>query len=288
MSPGPHLVGCPGHHLGLRMVRVAALGPALPDRLVPGQDPVHRPLRAQVDALVQQRRVHFRGSAVREARRTQHLEDLAVLRFAQGPGRSRPGLPLPGLRPPATVERGVRDPQGRARRAHAHVPGQAFGRAQELFPVPEAQPQQPRYFSLDLDHDARLAEFLAQPRVLPLERPHPPRLPLPARGPRSALLRQLSQRPLPRRLPPPRQMRAVQPLAPKQLADLTRRLAPIRLLDDRQLVRRGEAPPRRLRRHLRIRRGCRASLALPRREGHSVRVHSFSSSHPSTLCLALL
>ena len=42
--PGPHLVGCPGHHLGFRVVGMAALGPALADRLVLGQDPVHRPL----------------------------------------------------------------------------------------------------------------------------------------------------------------------------------------------------------------------------------------------------
>ena len=35
----------------------------------------------------------------------------------------------------------------------------------------------------------------------------------------AALLAQLPQRPFPRRLPPPRQMRAVQPLAPQQAAD---------------------------------------------------------------------
>ena len=34
--------------------------------------------------------------------------------------------------------------------------------------------------------------------------------------------------------------------------------------------------------------GCRTSPALPRREGRSVYLHSFSSSHSLTLCLALL
>ena len=86
-------------------------------------------------------------------------------------GASRPGLPLPGLRPPATVERGAREPEGLARRAHAHVPGQAFGRAQERFPSPRLNPSSPATFPWDLDHDARLAEFLAQTRVLPLELP---------------------------------------------------------------------------------------------------------------------
>ena len=103
------------------------------------------------------RRVHFSGSAVREARRAQHLEDLAALRFAQGPGRSRPGLPLPGLRPPATVERGARDPEGLARRAHPHCARPSFWPRSRALPVPEAQPQQPRNFSLDIDDDARLA-----------------------------------------------------------------------------------------------------------------------------------
>ena len=123
-----------------------ALSPALPDRPVLGQDAVHRPLRTQMDALVQKGRVHFRGSAVRETRRAQHVEDLRPLRRVQGPGGSRPGLPLPGLRPPATVERGARDPEGLARRAYAHVPGQASGRAQERFPSPGLTPSSPATF----------------------------------------------------------------------------------------------------------------------------------------------
>ena len=98
MSQDHTSLGAAGYHLGLRVVGMAALSPALADRLVLGQDAVHRPLRTQIDALVQQRRVHFRGSAVREARRAQHTEDLRPLRRVQSPGRSRPGLPLPGLR----------------------------------------------------------------------------------------------------------------------------------------------------------------------------------------------
>ena len=45
----------------------------------------------------------------------------------------------------ATVERGAhRKPEGLARRAHAHVPGQAsVGRAQELFPSPRLNPSSP-------------------------------------------------------------------------------------------------------------------------------------------------
>ena len=59
------------------------------------------------------------------------------------------------------------------------------------------------------------------------------------------------------------------------------------LLDDRQLVPRREASPLRLRRNFRARRDRRA-LPLPRSRGDSVRFHSFSSSHPPTLHLALL
>ena len=104
--PGPCLVGRAGLDLGVRMVRMAALPPALPHRPPLAEDPVHCSLRAQADAFVQQRRVHLRGSAVREARRAQHVEDLAALRLAQRPGRPGTGLPLPGRRrSPAAVRR---------------------------------------------------------------------------------------------------------------------------------------------------------------------------------------
>ena len=126
---------------------MAALRPALPDRPPLGQNPLHRALRTQVDAFVQQRRVHHRGSAVREARRAEHVEDFATLRLDQRPGRLGPGLPLPGLaRLPATAERGARNARGRARHLHVHLPGQLCGRGQEDFPSPRLTPGSPDTF----------------------------------------------------------------------------------------------------------------------------------------------
>ena len=75
-------------------------------RLVRGQDPVHRALRAQVHLLVEQCGEHFAGGSIDEAWRAEDLENALSLRIAEGPGRRRTGLLVPGSRPLAAVERG--------------------------------------------------------------------------------------------------------------------------------------------------------------------------------------
>ena len=240
--PGPHLVGRAGHDLRLRVVRVAALSPALPDRPVLGQgygtssapSTDRRPRPAASRTLP-------RGRAVGEARRAQHTEDLRPLRFAQGPGGSRPGPPPPGLRPPATVERGARDPEGLARRAYAHVPGQASGRAQERFPSPGLTPSSPATFpwtsmmmrALRSSSRSRATSrssfrtFLAS------------RFPPEGLGPRFFA----SARSDPSRTAF-RHADRCEPYSPSRRSNSpvsARRLAGVRLLDDRQLVRRREA-----------------------------------------------
>ena len=54
--PGPGLVGPRGHQLGLGVAGMTALIAPLSDRLVRGQDPVHRALGAQIPAFIEQRR----------------------------------------------------------------------------------------------------------------------------------------------------------------------------------------------------------------------------------------
>ena len=63
--------------------------------------------------------------------------------------------------------------------------------------------------------------------------------------------------------------------------------APVSFLYDPLLVRRSEPPARRFVYHLRVRRGCRASLTLHRRRGGcTILFHSLSQSqHPRFLCL---
>ena len=69
---------------------------SLPDRLIRSQDSIHRPLRAQVVAFVEQRRHDFRRRAVDEARVGEHIEDLLALGFTQRPGGRWTGLLVPG------------------------------------------------------------------------------------------------------------------------------------------------------------------------------------------------
>ena len=185
-------------------------GPALPDRLVLGQDPVHRALRTETPSSSSV--AYTSAGARREARRAQHLEDLVALR-SQGPGRSRPGLQT-GLGDGRTWRARARGPRTSA---HAHVPGQAFGR-EELFPSPSSTPAAPQLFP----GRSRCAPC-GVPRAaarLPARASAPASPPVPPEGigPRFFA----SSRSDPSRAAfRPRQMRAVQSLASQQAADLT-------------------------------------------------------------------
>ena len=68
----------------------------LADRLIRGQDPIHRPLGAQVAAFVEQCRHDLRRRAVDEARAGELVEDLLALGFTQCPGGRWAGLLVPG------------------------------------------------------------------------------------------------------------------------------------------------------------------------------------------------
>ena len=75
--------------------RDPAMAP-LADRLIHGQDPIHRPLRAQVVAFVEQRCHDLRWRTVHEAWAGEHIEDLLALGFTQRPGGRWTGLLVPG------------------------------------------------------------------------------------------------------------------------------------------------------------------------------------------------
>ena len=79
--PGPYLVRAVSHQLGFLLRRVGGLGAALPGLAALAQQPVHCGLRAQVDAAVQQDRVHLAGGLVGELRRVQHRENVRSLVF---------------------------------------------------------------------------------------------------------------------------------------------------------------------------------------------------------------
>ena len=85
-----------GHQLGLGVLGMLALIAPPSDRLIGGQDPIHRPLRAQVMAFVEQRRHDLRRRTVDEARAGEHIEDLLALGFTQRPGGRWTGLLVPG------------------------------------------------------------------------------------------------------------------------------------------------------------------------------------------------
>ena len=80
----------------LGVLGMLALIAPLSDRLIGGQDAIHRPLRAQVMAFVEQRRHDLRRRTVDEARAGEHIEDLLALGFTQRPGGRWTGLPVPG------------------------------------------------------------------------------------------------------------------------------------------------------------------------------------------------
>ena len=67
----------------------------LADRLIRSQDPIHRPLRAQVVAFVEQRRHDLRLRTVHEAWAGEYVEDLLALGLTQCPGGRWAGLLVP-------------------------------------------------------------------------------------------------------------------------------------------------------------------------------------------------
>ena len=84
--PGPRLVRPGGHQLGLGVGRMFELIAPLSHRLICGQDPIHRALRAQVSAFIEQRGDDLGGRAVDEARGGEHVEHLLAFGVAQRPG----------------------------------------------------------------------------------------------------------------------------------------------------------------------------------------------------------
>ena len=82
--------------LGLGVLGMLTLIAPLPARLIGGQDPIHRALRGQVVAFVEQRRHDFRWRTVHEAWAIEHIEDLLALGFTQRPGGRWTGLLVPG------------------------------------------------------------------------------------------------------------------------------------------------------------------------------------------------
>src|ERR1700677_1590128 len=73
--PAPKLVGPSGEQLGCNVTRVAQLGAAFADLVILGEDAVHRALRAEVSAFIEERGVDLGGGEVSEAGLVQDVED---------------------------------------------------------------------------------------------------------------------------------------------------------------------------------------------------------------------
>jgi hypothetical protein len=91
------VIGCGGHELGFLRRRVDGVRAALPAGAALTQQPVHRGLRAQVAALIQQDRVRLGDGLVREPRRVQPGQDAFFLLGRQFRGMTEP-LPSRSLR----------------------------------------------------------------------------------------------------------------------------------------------------------------------------------------------
>ena len=111
--PAPDLVRAGREQLRPRVGRMGQLVAALPHPAVAGgEQPVHRPFRGQVAALIEQRGVDLRRASSRRTARSAAARAPAALELAERPRRWAPRPPLDQPRwPAAAVERRARDAQ---------------------------------------------------------------------------------------------------------------------------------------------------------------------------------
>src|SRR5713226_3409599 len=130
--PTPELVGPAGQQLGHRVAGVPELIPTLAHLLVGGEHAIHRALRAEVLAGVEQRGVGLRRREIHEPRLVQHSEDGGALRGTERAGRG-PARRQGALGPPSTVVGCTRQPERRTRRRDAEPgPDRGHRRHQDL------------------------------------------------------------------------------------------------------------------------------------------------------------
>ena len=149
-----------------------ALIAPLSDRLIGGQDPIHRPLRAQVMAFVEQRRHDLRRRTVDEARGRRAHRGSARARLHTAPGRALDGAA--GARE-LTSDDGRSSPVTRpvlGRPAPRRPAPQAVGPRSRARSVFEVQSQQPGNFSLHVQDRVRGVQLVLQASHLRLERAH--------------------------------------------------------------------------------------------------------------------
>ena len=224
---------------------------------------------------------------VHEPLRAQDVEDLVLFLLTQSPGGSRAGLLMPGHGPQATVERGSTDTERIARGLDPYLARQLCGCLHEFVPSSRLNPSSPATFPCTSMIRCALWSSFSRRATS-----RSSLCTLPCSGLRSIALRpRFFDRPC--RDPLRDALRHVvrcdeyRPSRRSKSTDLAGLRAPVSFLYDPLLVRRSEPPARRFVYHLRVRRGCRASLTLHRRRGGcTILFHSLSQSqHPRFLCL---
>ena len=227
MSQLQSSLGAVASSSGRRVAAGAAADRAARAPRVLGEDAVHRALRAEIAALVEQRRVDLGRRQIDEPRLVQHVEHGAPLRGAERAVAAPPRRGGRGLGPAPAVVGGLRQPERGACRRDAE-PGAEIGHRlhhSRSSGFGSWHPQQRRDFFLEFNEafgalGARRCHRVFSRSSSATFRSTRDRGTFAARP--ALLGREPGQLPAARAPPPRRQMRRVQPLAAQQGADLAR------------------------------------------------------------------
>src|SRR5262249_44796092 len=82
--PTPQFVGPPGQQFGGRVALVPKLIPSLPDLLMLGEHPIHRPLGTKIPALIEEGGIDLGWGEIHEAGLVEHGEHRSTLLRTEG------------------------------------------------------------------------------------------------------------------------------------------------------------------------------------------------------------
>src|SRR5438552_3776124 len=161
--PAPDLIRSGGQELGSRIRRVAQLIAPLPHLVILLQDPVHRPLRAEVALGIEKLRVDLPRSQIDELGLVQHLEHGRAFRSRELARRTRPTF-AGRLRPDPSVVGRRWQAQRRARRRDPEPRPHLAYRLDRHFSLSNGVPSSAAsFFGTSTSASARSARLLWRP-----------------------------------------------------------------------------------------------------------------------------